>query len=209
MRTAAWISALLFLGCAPCPSAAQQISSRGQIRRIDLGGGQVILRKYKGDQRVFLTPDTEVTVNGREGMLGEVMVDAQVELLGYRDRAGRLHAESLVIRQPSTPTRLAADGPDTIRGEVAGFAPRTRTLAVRTAEDVVEVPVGSTPVMLGGRKLNVYDLALGDRVVIPRMLPSGTTRLVPNVILVVTPQKVAGLRETFRDTMPAPGDRAR
>ena len=120
-------------------------------------------------------------------------------MMSWKDRNGTLHARVVRVDQPFTATRSAAANPGTVvNGQVAGLYPAESVVLLRTGNGFRQVNLGNAPIMLNGREVTVRDLALGDQIQVQSGYPSGGLVPLPSLAVVVTPQSVAGSRQTFR-----------
>lgn len=209
MLRKSWVlGAALVLGLG-IPAHAQRVSTTGFVDRIDAANGVLTLRSQR---QLMINPDAELTINGRPGMLGDIQYNAEVSVLSWRDRGGVLHADVVRVtqtevsprvarREPALAPRSAAVSPGTvITGRVAGIIPTTGTLILRTPTGFRNVSLGTAPIMLNGRAVTLFDLAMGDRVQVQHQYPTGGLAPLPSVAVVLTPQQVAGSRQTFRNS---------
>ena len=191
----------LLLTISAVPASAQRVVTRGVVDRIDATSGMVTLRMPGGTRDIVIDESANLRINGRYGTLGEIMYNASLEARTWRNQGGRLHADDVRVTQPLRPTRLAAVQPGSvINGEVVGLNPNAGQVVLRTPTGFRTVALGTAPIMLNGRPVTMFDLAIGDTLQVQQPTPRGGSQGVPTMAVVTTQQSVAGMRQTFRNT---------
>lgn len=201
MKTGVWIAGIgIALGIS-APASAQLITSTGYVERVPAEGDAIVVRMGGREQRVAVSPEATITINGRQADLINIPYNARIRMMSWKDRNGNLHASVVRVDQPFTATRSAASQPGTvITGHVAGLYPAESVVLLRTNNGFRQVNLGTAPVMLDGREVSVRDLALGDQIQVQSAYPPGGLLPLPSLAVVLTPQSVAGSRQTFRSS---------
>jgi len=194
-----WILGAVLAGLT-VPAQAQRVTTGGVVDRVDPTAGSITIRKANNArQEISVSPDANLTIGGRKGLLGEIMFNANVSMLAWRDRTGRLHADTVRVTQPTAPTRSAAAVPGTIvQGQIAGVNAQGGTVVLKTSTGFRNVDLGLAPIMRNGRDVPLSRLRPGDYIQVQHVLPEGAQAPVPSLALVLPPQRVAGSRQTLR-----------
>jgi hypothetical protein len=199
MKRGLWVLAML-LAIGPTHGAhAARVISRGYVQRVDPASGTITLRKSTGQQTILVVPEAKLTIDGRKGLLNDIMYNARAEILAWRDPFHALRADEVKILQPRDPTWPASSGPGMlVQGEVVGLISELGTLIIKTPVGNRNVAIGTAPVLLNGRPATLLDLAVGDRVQVQHTIPPGGLAPIPSLVSAAAPQPAPPSREPFR-----------
>lgn len=197
MRPIRMLIALLFFGLLPASTFAVEIVVHGPVLRVDLAAGTLTLGTQPNPRTIAVEPSAVITVNGVRTTLEQLPLRGEAFLVAEKDLAGRLHATQITVSHDGPAFSAAYPPGSSIAGIVMGIDAGAGIMTVRTAVGNQRVPLGSAPVVRGGRRVPLTQLAVGDAVQIRYTLPPGGTERITDTIWVIDVERVAGYRATI------------